>query len=311
MNSIQESKISMYLGTCDLFNTNAAIVNPLPNFQGYYTTLKTSIISIQNFGEFQNFDKTGLAITKKQAKLTLSLLAADTARKLTALAAFTNNQVLLNEMNYSDSDFKRCTDAQLRDVAQGIYNRAQTNLTALTPYGATAATQTSLQTAITNFVTAIPKPRVGIAEKKQSTLQLQNYFKIADNALANIDIIINLIKLTQPNFYSNYKTIRKIVNTSTGSLILKGLVTDVETGEPIKGAIVEFSLDGNSVKSKAARATEVMVKKTAAKGRFNVKTMPAGVYSVTVKKNGYAPQVETIAISEGDRSDINIQLTKN
>lgn len=252
-----------------------------------------------------------MAVTKKQARLTLSLLAADTARKLTALAAFTNNQVLLNEMNYSDSDFKRCTDAQLRDVAQGIYNRAQTNLTALTPYGATAATQTSLQTAITNFVTAIPKPRVGIAEKKQSTLQLQNYFKIADNALANIDIIINLIKLTQPNFYSNYKTIRKIVNTSTGSLILKGLVTDVETGEPIKGAIVEFSLDGNSVKSKAARATEVMVKKTAAKGRFNVKTMPAGVYSVTVKKNGYAPQVETIAISEGDRSDINIQLTKN
>ena len=243
MNSIQESKISMYLGTCDLFNTNASIVNQLPNFQGYFTTLKTSIISIQNFGEFQNFDKTGLAITKKQARLTLSLLAADTARKLTALAAFTNNQVLLNEMNYSDSDFKRCTDAQLRDVAQGTYNRAQTNLTALAPCGATAATQTSLQTAITNFVTAIPKPRVGIAEKKQSTLQLQNYFKIADNALANIDIIINLIKLTQPNFYSNYKTIRKIVNTSTGSLILKGLVTDVETGEPIKGAIVEFSLD--------------------------------------------------------------------
>ena len=42
----------------------------------------------------------------------------------------------------------------------------------------------------------------------------------------------------------------------------------------IQEAIVEFAMDGNSVKSKAARATEVMVKKTADKRRFNVKTMP-------------------------------------
>ncbi|PZX11689.1 PEGA domain-containing protein [Breznakibacter xylanolyticus] len=42
-----------------------------------------------------------------------------------------------------------------------------------------------------------------------------------------------------------------------------------------------------------------------------VKTMPAGIYTMTVKKNGYSPQVETVAISDGERTEINIQLTKN
>lgn len=42
-------------------------------------------------------------------------------------------------------------------------------------------------------------------------------------------------------------------------------------------------MDGNSVKSKAARATEVMVKKTADKRRFNNKTPPAGIHKLRAK----------------------------
>ena len=311
MNSGQESKLSMYFATNDYLTTNAAILTPLPNYAGFSTSLKSSITSIQTYAEQQKFAKTGIAETKKQARKTLALLSVDTSRKLTALATFANNKVLLDEIKYSESVLNRCPDTQLRDIAQGLYNRAQTNLTALATYGVTAATQTALQTAITNFVTAIPKPRIGIAEKKQSTTQLVNYFKAADSALDNIDTLIEIIRLTQPNFYNGYKSVRKIIMTGGNTLTMKGLVTDLSTGEPIKGAIVEFAMDGNSVKSKAARATEVMVKKTADKGRFNVKTLPAGIYTVTVKKNGYSPQVETVAISDNERTELNIQLTKN
>ena len=217
----------------------------------------------------------------------------------------------MNETKYTESDLKRTADTGLRDAAQGIYDRAQANLTALAPYGISAATQTSLQNAITAFVTSIPKPRLGIADKKQTTTQLANLFKQADATLDNIDTLIEIVRLTQPNFYKGYKAARKIVETGVGSLALKGLVTDAKTGDPVKGASLTFVLDGNGTKAKSAKALEPIIKKSADKGGFNIKSLPAGMYTVTISKNGYADKTETIAISDGEQTDLKIQLSKN
>lgn len=311
MTSGQESKLSMYLATSDYLTANASIVGTLPNYAGFFTAFKSSITSIQTYSEQQMFDKKGFAVNKNQLRSTLVLLAIDTSRKLTAFAKFTNNQVLLNETKFTESDLKRCPDSNLRDSAQGIYDRAQTNLQALATYGVTAATQTSLQTAITAFVTSIPQPRLGIATKKQSTVQLANFFKSADSALENIDTVIDIIRMTQQNFFNGYKSARKIILTGSGSLTLKGFVTDATSGEPVKGASLSFMLDGNMSKAKSVKGTETLVKKTADKGGYNIKSLPAGVYTVTIKKNGYADQFATVAVTDGELSELNIQLSKN
>ena len=311
MTSEQESRLSMYLVVNDYLTANATITRALPNYAGFNTAFNNSIASIQNFAEQQNFDKTGIAVNKGQSRSTLVLLTVDTSRKLTAFATFTNNQVLLNETKYSESELKRSPDTSLRDIAQGVYNRAQANLTALTTYGVTAATQTALQTAITAFVTAIPKPRLGITDKKQSTTQLVNFFKAADAALDNIDTVVEIIRITQPNFYNGYKSARKLIEMGNGSLSVKGFVIDAISGEPIKGASLSFVIGDNEVKSRSAKATEVLVKKSAEKGGFNIKTLPAGMYTVTIQKNGYAVQTETIAVSDGELTELKISLSKN
>jgi hypothetical protein len=164
MTSYQESKLSMYVAVKDYLTTNAAIVTPLPNYSSTFTAFQNSLTSIQTYSEQQQFDKTGLAANKKQLKQTLLTLAGDASRKLTAYAQLTGNLVLLKEVQFSNSDLKRLPDMMLRDAVQGLYDRAQANLAALATYGITAATQTALQAAITAFVTAIPKPRLGINE---------------------------------------------------------------------------------------------------------------------------------------------------
>ncbi len=158
MNNYQESKLSMYLVVRDYMTTNATILNPLPNFTTNQTAFQNAITQIQTSGEQQNFDKTGIAGSKNQLKQTLVTLAADAARKLTAYAKFTNNQTLLSEVNYSESDLKHRADTNLRDAAQGIYDRTQPIVASLATYGITAATQTALLNAINAFNTAIPKP---------------------------------------------------------------------------------------------------------------------------------------------------------
>lgn len=318
MNSGQEAKNSMYLASKDYLTTNAAIVTPLPNYSGFFTAFQGHITQIQTYAEQQQFDKTGIAENKGQLRSTLVMLAADTSRKLTAYAKFANNQVLMKETKYTESDLNRIADTALRDAAQGIYDRAQTNLTALATYGVTAATQTSLQNAITGFVTSIPKPRLGIADKKQTTTQLANLFKQADAALGNIDTLVEIVRLSQPSFYKGYKAVRKIVEMGTGSLTLKGLVTDAATGEPLKGVTINFCPECVEPTQKAAangmsaaKEEVVLTKRTAEKGGFNIKSLPEGVYKVTIKKNGYKDQVVTVAVTDGDMGDLNIELTKN
>lgn len=309
MNSRQESKLSMYLAVKDYLMTNAAIVTPLPNYSGFSTAFLGAITQIQTFGELQMFDKTGIQANKGQLKSSLVVLAADASRKIQAYAKFANNQLLLSETKFTESDLKNATDNELRDIAQGIYNRAQTNLTALTPYGITAATQTAFLAAINAYVVAIPKPRVGVAETKQSTLQLANAFTSAESALGNIDAIIEIVKLTQNNFYNGYKSVRKLIEMGIGSLAVKGLVTDAATGEPVKGVTVSFSLNGVAM-AKTATQTPEVVKKSADKGGFNIKSLAAGTYQVTLKKAGYAAQTVIISVNDGEMTVMDISLVR-
>ncbi len=144
----------------------------------------------------------------------------------------------------------------------------------------TGATQTALLNTINACVEAIPKPRIGKTETKQSTQQLANAFAAADSALENIDVIVEIVRLTQPNFYNGYKSVRKLISTGRSTLSVKGVVTDLASGEPLKNAILSFALDGNGMMAKAAKSSELLVKKTADKGGFNIKTLTAGKYTV-------------------------------
>ena len=311
MNNYQESKLSMYLAARDYMGASTAILNPLPNFQANYTVLQNTILQIQYGGEQQNFDKKGIAISKNQLKQNLVTLAADSARKLTAYAKFNNNQTLMAEVDYSESDLKRRADTNLRDAAQGIYDRAQPIVASLSTYGITGATQTALLNAINAFNAAIPKPRLGISEKKQSTAQLAALFKTADTALDNIDTAVEIVRLSQVNFYNGYKAVRKLVLTGGGSVSVKGTVIDATTGDPLKSATLKFITNGNEAKLKAQNGNSELIKKTAAKGGFMIKSLAEGVYQVIISKPGYKEQIATVNVSDGELSLLDIKLEKN
>jgi len=248
---------------------------------------------------------------KNQYKESLIVTIADYARKLGVYAKFTNNATLAQEVKFSESKLRQVADTAVKDYAQIVYDRAQANVAALTTYGITAATQTALLSLITNYNASIGKPSASRTESGKITKQLENLFKTADTALANMDAAVEIVRLTQVDFYNSYRNARKIVETGTGSLAVKGLVTDASTGAPLKGVSLSFSLDGNGTMAKTAKsATESIVKKTAEKGGFNIKTLPTGIYTVTIKKVGYADQVVTVAVADGKLTELNIQLSK-
>lgn len=314
----QRSKLGMGMTTRDYLSPHAAITTPLPNYTKNYTIVRETIPQIEAFAEQQDFDITGIRENKDQLRNTLLNLAADCSRKLTAFAKFTNNTVLLREIKVSETELKRFADINLKTSAQEFCDRAQVNLESLDTYGITADTQAALLNAINVFNTSIPKPRLGIEERKQATLQLAVLFSTLDTALENIDTAIEIVKNTQPAFYSGYKDARRIINTGKGSLAVKGLVTDAASGEPLRGATITFCPECAEPTMQAAangmsnaKEEVVLTKISADKGGFNIKSIPEGVYRVTVKKNGYKEQVVKVAITNGEMEELDIGLSKN
>ena len=312
MTNQQESRLSMYLLFRDYQSAYTAITNPLPNYTTNSTTFVSTIAQIQAVAEQQKISKKGITDNKNKLKESLIVTTADYARKLGVYAKFSNNATLAQEVKFTESKLRQVADTAVKDYAQIVYDRAQANVAALATYGITAATQTALLAAITAYNASIGKPGVSRTESSQTTKQLETLFKTAETALANMDAAVEIVRISQPAFYKGYKNARKIVETGIGSLAVKGLVTDAMTGEPIKNATLSFSLEGNQGLGKAAKiAAESVVKKTAEKGGFNIKSLPSGMYTVTIKKVGYADQVATVAVADGELTDLNIQLSKN
>lgn len=315
MKNEQEGRLKMFFTEVLFCEANERVITNLPGFATNLAKLKSTSIQIQAIGEQQRAVKTGITKGKNQLKAALAGLAADDARKLTAYAKLTNNQTLLAEVNFSLSDFKRFSDTALKDYAQIIYNRGQDNIAALGDYGITAATQTTLLGAINSFNAALSTPRFGITQKSQATKQLATLFEEGNAALAGMDTAVEIIRLSHPVFYKGYKTARKVVGMGIGSLSVKGLITDAQTGDPLKGVTICFSPNGNDEAVKAAggagKAEVVLTKKSAMKGGFNVKSLPEGVYSVTISKNGYQEKVTKVVVTKGEMGDLSVGLSKD
>lgn len=309
MNKKQENRFSMYLATVDFCELNTDITTPLPSFSTNLTNLKTICDQIHLISEAQAADISGTTAGKNDYRENLVVLGADTARKLMAFAKLSKNQKLLKEISFTESDLRHLPDTILYDTAKLIYDRAQTNLAALTNYLVTAETQSAFLQAINDYKQALASPRVEKVSQIQATKQLAELFVAGDEALANMDAVVEIVRLTQANFYAGYKSARKVIETGNRKMSVKGLVTDVQTGEPVKGAVISFWPDGDATKTYAANDAS-LVKKTADKGGFYVSAMPAGAYRVTLQKAGYTEQSLTVYVNDGELTTVDVKLAK-
>lgn len=301
----------MFLAVKDYLAQHETIVSALPNYPAYLSAFQAAISTIKTYSEQQMFSKAALKSDKAKLKTELILIAADVSRKLHAYAKFAGNQLLINETRFTESDLRKSGDNVLNDETQGIYDRAQTNLPSLFGYGINEASQEKFRQAIYDFVCAIPKPRLGTAARKQETVRLGNAFTTASEALNNIETLIEVIRSSEPGFFSGFKTVNKLIINAGRSICMRGVVTDSATLEPVKGATVMITPNGNGDIVNGNRKMSEIAKRTADKGGFHVRTLPAGTYRVSIKKPGYASQETSVAIAVGELSVLKIKLSKN
>ena len=308
MNNMQESTLSMNLGTLNYFDKNAAIASLLPGAEPLITKFRVNVNAIVVLREQQEVDISGISGKKELLRADLAAKAYDISRKTEAYACLSNNLILEKEVHFPETSLKSATDSKLESRSLIIYERAKANIANLMPYGVTEDDLIALQNAIDLFHASVPTPRTITTEKKQITNQLARLFKENALILEKIDLLVELVRLKQPLFYSGYKDIRKIILTGTGSLALMALATDAATGEVIKG--VKFTFVRQNENGEKVKNETPLVKVTAKKGKLNIKNMAEGSYITTVEKVGFKKQDLLVNKAAGDRIKLNVQLEK-
>lgn len=306
MNAIQENKLSMYYvvkSTCEKYQStwadNAVFAN------SYYQWV-AKIPPIEQNRDAQTLATTGIATDKTGKRDLMNDKTLFIGHRLQSYANVINNAELLESVQYSASDLKKARATDAIGICNTILAKAVANADNMVAYGVTAETIADLKATIEAFAATLPNPLVAKAQTKTATENLLTLFKESDDLLTKrLDLDIELFKTSKPEFYSQYNTARIVISTGGGATSVLGNVTMAGTGEPVKGVEFTFNADNG-----LAATTQPIVKKSAEKGNFRIASLPEGIYTVIIKKIGFKEQVLTTTVTNGETTNLKVELER-
>lgn len=263
MTSKQEIKYVMEQTTRDFLGRNKEITDKLPTFNALFPHLTSNLQQIGDICGLKVADKTGTAVKKEQLRTSLATKAFGIAIKTEAYAKINGNPVLATEIHFTESELLRTTDTKLIDKANLIYIKANANIDKLAEYGVTPEMLTELKGTISLLNAEIPSMRIERTEAKSSTAQLNMLLKENDQILEKVDLLVEVVRTSHPEFYNQYKSIRKVQGKKSTTLSLTTKVISAANGEPIKGAKATFISTAKASVASAIKESKPVVKKTA------------------------------------------------
>lgn len=215
-------------------------------------------------------------------KKALADITAPIAAAAIAYASQTNNNELLDAVNFSQSELLATRDDLLGDRCQNIHTKANDNIAALAAYGITALMLTDMQNAITAYLAKVPAPSTAKLTKKTATLNLSNLFKATDVILKmQLDKLMLQFKTSHPDFYNNYVAARVIIDL--GATHTRMAIFVKEQGNSALAGVTAALMQNNLV---------VYSLTSAADGKIALKKIKPGTYTLKLVKPGFVTKEE-------------------
>ena len=297
MTTRQQNKLSMLLLVTDnLSKTPQTTLQSMPGFNQMRTELNQTITEIRHNSENQLANRTGYSITKTNLKAQMVIIAANLADCLQAFADSTNNTVLKQEMKITKTKLTRLRAATAADVTKFIIDTATQNLAAAAPFGVTQTIINQLTQITNDFNQNITLPQANIQKRKVITKTIASLFEHTNQLIQRMDTLVNILQLTNPDFYQKYYYTRKTVHTNASKLAVRGTITD-QNSQPIAEVTIAIP--------KLKRTTH-----TTPKGYFEFKNLPAGLHTLTLKRPGYETLTQQIGSVKSQRLQLNLTLNQ-
>ncbi len=291
-----ERKYSMYnavKGT--LINANPATIAQMPKMDEAIVELTENIDFIEDFGREQSENRTGIASDKEVTREDVVNNFFILCGQVRSLATNENDIILKDSLNFPISRLQNMADGNLIIAADFIRLKAEENIAELADYGVTPGILTTKTNLLTTFRNKLAEPRREITKKKLATQELTNVFKKTDVLLKEtMDILVIIVKETVNPFYKAYQNNRIIVDEGSSPLALRCFVTD-ENEQPLEKVTAVINGINRTYK-------------TTAKGKFQIKSLPSGTYTITLSRPTYETKTTTFGITKGIRTDLYITL---
>lgn len=293
------------------------VTERLPNFGVYFAKLETATAKAWELGMGQAIAWSSQGQRKRQARLAMTSLTVDMARRVKAFAMLGDNLVLGMEMNIGKRQLVLAADTVAADIARGVLHRAIDNAPMLGPYGVGEAELSALEGAIDAYAAVISSPRMAIATRKSQLMGFALQLKEAMDALQLIDMLVEIVKDEKGGFYDGYHSARKLINHSVRHLAMRGKVRDAATGKGLGGVKIELAQDeawlevkGEKEIRRLVRNRVLVVKKTYNKGGWWVKHLKDGTWSFRASLVGYATHVETVYVVKGEMKVVEVEMKR-
>jgi hypothetical protein len=281
----------------------ADITAKLPAFAGYFTKITQTNAAIRNLNVLRNTTSGAGQTVNEDNKVLLISETRKLVKRMVAFATNTSNNELLKQVNYTNSDLKRVSEKELTDTCQALHGIGQAYVDKLADYGVTADSQAALQTIIDNFMDSWTQKGVNKTSTVQQTMQENEYIKVLQANWEKVDVLVDLVQETQPEFYAGYQVVRKLPGSNGHTLVLKVKTVDAASGEPVANVTLTLiPVNGT--------AGETVTKKTATGGGSNISELEDGDYTLKAKKPGFKELTQPVSVVNGEMVSVIIKMEK-
>ncbi len=295
MNQLQERKRSMYYVVEEFLATvPAATMASMPQFEVVLTDFTNKVMEIKQQSELQTQKRVGERMLKEDYRLSMSTQAISVSSKIKGYAINTNKVVLREEMSQRLSYLLRLADTVTADVCQFIHEKGTALLGDLANYGVTQDMLDNLQKRIDDFRDSIPKPRMGIVERKKATDEMKVLFAACDAYLKTMGNLVDMLQYSDKEFYDTFYSSRRIIKPAYRTLSITGTITD-ENGQPLPKVIINLK-------------ETLIERKTSDKGGFEIKGLESKMYTMDIQKPGYESVSVLVAVTATQRTEVVVAM---
>src|SRR5436190_11200776 len=196
--------------------------------------------------------QSGAVSSKDSLLVALAPAAHEVAAAVHAFAQETGDTELAAEVDFSVTDISTGRPAKVVARCTNIAALGTEHLDSLSDYNITQAKLTALTKKIAAFEKQVPKPHQGVAKKAAANIAARRFLKKGRELLnGRMDKLMVQFRETQPDFYAEYKSARKIVNSAAPSNSKKPAKVASMTGSAANGT----STNGVGPEAKVAEAT--------------------------------------------------------
>ncbi len=293
MKTEDSNRVNMINANITICDANTAATAGIPSFVIVLGSVKSKMVLINSLNQIGEGGTTGVTLDTNVLRSEMTARAFKCANATLAYANSTNNNTLAALVNYSETKLNSLKKEVVDDVCEAIHDATDANIAGATNFGVNATDVTDLQTAIDLYRTASQNPRQAIISKSQAKKKVTRMIRevLDDLLVAQLDKMVNTLKLTNKDFFDAYKQSREIIDLGSTSAKVRGTVLDINDA-PVKG--VEFVIRETGTLTKVAET------ETDIKGKYGVSKLPVGDFDFEWSKDGYKTVTEeNVHISAG------------